>query len=179
MSFEDLIKLKEEMGAKVYNEAMFGLTNQIPKRKSNPNFKRDNKNRPREMSTKRPVSLLSVPGASNKSNHELRDPRFDSNCGEYDTKKFKQNFNFIPEIREQELVELEKLLLETKEPQEKFRIKTLIQRLRNQNLEDKKYRERETLLNDEKNEIRKAKSESRQPQYKTNSMFLFLSKPIF
>jgi ribosomal RNA-processing protein 36 len=40
MSFEELQKLKEQLGSKVYNEAMFG-TSHIKKT----NFKRENKNR--------------------------------------------------------------------------------------------------------------------------------------
>jgi hypothetical protein len=40
MSFEELQKLKEQLGSKVYNEAMFG-TNQTKKT----DFKRENKNR--------------------------------------------------------------------------------------------------------------------------------------
>jgi ribosomal RNA-processing protein 36 len=40
MSFEELQKLKEQLGSKVYNEVMFG-TSQTKKT----NFKRENKNR--------------------------------------------------------------------------------------------------------------------------------------
>lgn len=40
MSFEELQKLKERLGAKVYNEAMFGV-----KRTKKTDFKRANKNR--------------------------------------------------------------------------------------------------------------------------------------
>ena len=40
MSFEELQKLKEELGSKVYNEAFFGA-----KKEKKINFKRDNKNR--------------------------------------------------------------------------------------------------------------------------------------
>jgi ribosomal RNA-processing protein 36 len=40
MSFEELQKLKEQLGSKVYNEEMFG-TSQVKKT----NFKRENKNR--------------------------------------------------------------------------------------------------------------------------------------
>jgi ribosomal RNA-processing protein 36 len=40
MSFEELQKLKEQLGSKVYNEAIFG-TSQTKKT----NFKRENKNR--------------------------------------------------------------------------------------------------------------------------------------
>jgi hypothetical protein len=40
MSFEELQKLKEQLGSKVYNEAMFGTS-----QTKETNFKRENKNR--------------------------------------------------------------------------------------------------------------------------------------
>lgn len=40
MSFEDILKLKEELGGKVYNDAVFGPTKTIET-----DFKRANKNR--------------------------------------------------------------------------------------------------------------------------------------
>jgi hypothetical protein len=43
MTFEDLLKLKERLGTKVYDEAMFGTSS---KKSNKPeNFKRVNKNR--------------------------------------------------------------------------------------------------------------------------------------
>ncbi|KAL0275458.1 UNVERIFIED_CONTAM: hypothetical protein PYX00_003297 [Menopon gallinae] len=55
MSFEDLQKLKAELGTKLYKEAYFGT-----KGVKQTNFKRLNKNRPREASSKVKPSMLSV-----------------------------------------------------------------------------------------------------------------------
>lgn len=64
--------MKERIGAKVYKEALFGKTDKT-KDKTPKVFKRENKNRPREMSSKRPVPMLqSVPTVKKK---EIRDPR--------------------------------------------------------------------------------------------------------
>lgn len=72
LSFEELQKLKERIGAKVYKEALFGKTEK-PKDNAPKVFKRENKNRPREMSSKKPVPVLQrVPVAKKK---EARDPR--------------------------------------------------------------------------------------------------------
>ena len=50
-------------------------------------MKRDNKNRPKEMSSKKPVKRYrDVVGVSAENKHEKRDPRFDSMCGEFDEK---------------------------------------------------------------------------------------------
>jgi len=48
LSFEELLKLKDTLGAKVYNETVFGA----PQPKPKPVVKRENKNRPREVSSK-------------------------------------------------------------------------------------------------------------------------------
>lgn len=170
MSFEDLIKLKEELGAKVYNEAIFGAnSNSKQNKKINKNdYKRANKNRPREMSTKRPVPLLGNEKISKKL--EIRDPRFDAKCGEYNTKIFKENYSFITEIREKEINDLKDKLKTEKDDEERNRIKFLIQRLENQNREEKKRKLKEDVLKEEIEEIKKAKAEGKQPHYTNRSM---------
>ena len=59
MPFEELIKLKQKLGTKVYNSTVLGIESKvkrdIPAERS---FKRENKNRPREMSSKKPVPLI-------------------------------------------------------------------------------------------------------------------------
>ncbi|KOB66788.1 Ribosomal RNA processing protein 36-like protein, partial [Operophtera brumata] len=54
LSFEELQKLKEKVGAKVYKEALFGTT----KKNERKVFKRENKNRPREMTAKKQVPMV-------------------------------------------------------------------------------------------------------------------------
>ena len=50
-------------------------------------LKRENKNRPREMSSKKTVKRYrDVVGLTAEQNVEKRDPRFDSLCGEFDKK---------------------------------------------------------------------------------------------
>lgn len=53
MTFSELLKLKEELGSKTYNEALFGNVSTKKRKnesKANLAFKRENKNRPREIS---------------------------------------------------------------------------------------------------------------------------------
>lgn len=73
LTFEELQKLKEKIGAKVYKEAIFGA-NKTKDEKPRV-FKRENKNRPREMSSKKPVSMIRSDVVSVKKKKELRDPR--------------------------------------------------------------------------------------------------------
>jgi len=59
MSFEEIMKLKEELGAKIYKEAVLGGKSSRPQKpKTKTDLKRLNKNRPREMSTRRQVPFL-------------------------------------------------------------------------------------------------------------------------
>ncbi|KAG8266888.1 rRNA biogenesis protein rrp36 [Homalodisca vitripennis] len=77
MSFEDLQKLKEKLGIKVYNQTVLGAKKEKPEL----DFKRANKNRPREESSKKRVPLLRDVVTVKKDS--IRDPRFDSSCGDF------------------------------------------------------------------------------------------------
>lgn len=63
--------------------------------------KMGNDKKPREMSWKKPVSkfrkMVDV-GANKKF-----DPRFNPECGEFDAIEFQRNFEFIDELRSQEI----------------------------------------------------------------------------
>ncbi len=110
MSIEEIQRLKEKIGLKLYNKAVTGGAKEKKKAStSKQDFKRENKvtlpimlliyrvsnpvskqNRPREMSSKKPVARFrDVVGVSSEQNAKVagrRDPRFDSLCGEFDNK---------------------------------------------------------------------------------------------
>ena len=124
MSMEEILRLKEELGSKLYNRAV-GIgsgkkhhSKVTSKGKLLVNaqtitlvltwarynyikisifclideLKRDNKNRPREESSKKPVKRFrDVVGLTSELKKEKRDPRFDSMCGEFDEKVCMQN----------------------------------------------------------------------------------------
>lgn len=132
MSFEELQRLKEEMGAKLYNEKIMN----VKRRKPITEFKRANKNRPREMSSKRPMPVACVVQAKQV---ETRDPRFDPLCGSFEEKTFKSNYKFIDKIKENEREALVKELEETEDVERRRQIKYLIQRMKNQKHEKLKH----------------------------------------
>lgn len=170
MSFADLLKLKSKLGTKVYNEAMFGETSQPTKCPKKNEFKRENKNRPRELTSKKQVPLMGKRKHSTKAETatQLRDPRFDSNCGEYDRKKFKTDYSFISDIRARESTELKEQLRNRElDPEERKKIKLLVQRIDNQNLEEEKNKSREAALATEQADIKVARKEERMPFYNT------------
>ncbi|CAD7084001.1 unnamed protein product [Hermetia illucens] len=168
MSFVQLMKLKEELGTKVYNEAIFGKGSKSSSReKTKTDFKRANKNRPREMSSKRPVPFLGGEERQRAEQTSSRDPRFDENCGEYDSKIFKTNYEFVNDIREKEVHSLKKKMRKVEDEEKRKEMKLVMQRLQNQMREEKKRKIREEVLKEEKEEIKKAKEEGRTPWYKT------------
>lgn len=159
MSFKELMKLKEKLGTKIYNEAVFGRKN---KRKVE--FKRENKNRPREISAKKPVSRFNPVVEVKK--FISRDPRFDSLCGTYNEKAFKHSYAFLNEYRANDLKTLQKELQETTDPKIIKKIKYLIQRLENQLREGKKQKEKEERKQQEKKELLESIKQGGKPAFK-------------
>ncbi|EZA51203.1 Ribosomal RNA processing protein 36-like protein [Ooceraea biroi] len=160
MSFENLQKLKDRLGTKVYNETMFGK-----KGKRKVEFKRENRNRPREMSAKRPVRVLKEVVSVKKV--VSRDPRFDSLCGTFDSKAFKRSYAFLSELKQNDLKALQKELKETKDPKTIKKIKYLTQRLENQLR--KRQKQKEEDRQQEKKELLDSIKRGEKPTYKKKS----------
>ncbi|KAK4884485.1 hypothetical protein RN001_000756 [Aquatica leii] len=161
MSFEDLQKLKEKIGSKEYNNVIFGANKNSKKQTT---FKRENKNRPRERSSK-----IRFERANEVKKLTPRDPRFDPICGTYNEKIFKTNYKFISDIKKSERTQLQKEFKKEQDPQRKQQIQLLIQRIDNQNREyeirDKKISKDE----EEKRAIRKTLMQGQKPVYKKKS----------
>ncbi|XP_012215727.1 ribosomal RNA processing protein 36 homolog [Linepithema humile] len=161
-SFKELMKLKEKLGTKIYNETAFGRRS-----KRRVEFKRENKNRPREMSAKKPVSRFNPAVVVKK--FVSRDPRFDSLCGTYDEKAFRHSYAFLNEYRANDLQTLQKELKETTDPKSIKKIKYLIQRLENQLREGKKQMEKEEKKQQEKKELLESIKQGEKPVFKKKS----------
>lgn len=166
MSFAELQTLKEKLGTKVFNEAMFD--SKAAKKKSS-TFTRDNKNRPREMSTKRQVSRLREIVSVKK--RELRDPRFDGLCGTFDEKSFKKNYGFLSKVKENDLKKLKSQLRKTDDPEEVEKIKYLIQRLENQLREENTRKAKEQEKLEEKRENSERVKNGEKPQFKKKCLY--------
>ncbi|XP_026734250.1 ribosomal RNA processing protein 36 homolog [Trichoplusia ni] len=165
LSFEELQKLKEKIGAKVYKEAIFGKneTERAPAKV----FKRENKNRPREMSSKKPVPLLQgVPTVKKK---EIRDPRFDPLCGEFDKKQFSENYNFLSDIRMKDIKAIRAELKETTDPDRQLQLRRLLQRLNDQHKASKKHKIDSEKLDKNKEALKQEFKEGRQAHFKNKS----------
>ncbi|KAG7236804.1 hypothetical protein INR49_000229 [Caranx melampygus] len=127
MSFEDVMKLQNKVGTKVYNEVAYGNKSRRPETSK----KRLNKNRPMEISAKRPAPFLRqvVPVRKPTS----RDPRFDDLSGEYKPEIFEKTYKFINDIKqkEKEIVQ-KKLKRMKKDGQRKEKLQFLLKRMENQ-----------------------------------------------
>ncbi|XP_068619256.1 ribosomal RNA processing protein 36 homolog [Battus philenor] len=167
LSFEDLQKLKERIGAKVYKEVVFGKKENAQSGPRNKVFKRENKNRPREMSSKKPVRMLREVGTTKKI--EVRDPRFDPLCGEFDKKQFAENYNFLSDVRYQDIKAIKAELKETTDPDKVIKLKRLLQRLNEQHRACRKARVQQEKIEKQKEEVEKVYREGKQPYFKKKS----------
>ncbi|KAF7990826.1 hypothetical protein HCN44_000631 [Aphidius gifuensis] len=164
MSFEDLQTLKEKVGSKVYNETIFGKKKILKNE-----FKRENKNRPREMSAKKQVPRIIESFNSIKKPIETRDPRFDSLCGEFNEKAFKNAYSFLNDIKQKDVEKLKKELKNTDDPKRIKKIKYLIQRLENQLREETRKKKKEEAKIIDKQNIVDALKKGEKPQFKKKS----------
>lgn len=134
MSFEELQKLKETLGTKVVNSTLFGHNEA-----RNNNFKsftRENKNRPRELSSRHAVSRFRqvIPVKEKKS----RDPRFDDLSGEYNETIFKNSYKFLNEVKQKEFQQVQKAAKVTKDPKKSKELNALLQKMKSEVRDEKK-----------------------------------------
>ncbi|XP_059096042.1 uncharacterized protein LOC131890662 [Tigriopus californicus] len=171
MSLEEIQELKEKIGLKLYNKALGinqGRGMAKPTQMSKAVFKRENKNRPREISSKKPVKrfrdVVGLTAKMNEKEHQKRDPRFDSLCGEYDSKLFKESYKFVDDIKVRERRQLEKQLNDETDPEEIKKIKYLIQR------HDNQVRERQKLDSQSKVRAPSVNNEGQKKVFKSKSL---------
>ncbi|XP_035449810.2 ribosomal RNA processing protein 36 homolog [Spodoptera frugiperda] len=164
LSFEELQKLKEKIGAKVYKEALFGKK---PERDAPKVFKRENKNRPREMSSKKPVRMLqAIPTVKKK---EIRDPRFDPLCGEFDKKQFAEDYNFLSDIRIKDIKAIRAELKETTDPERQLKLRRLLQRLNDQHKHTKRSKVEKEAVEKNREQVEQEFRAGKQPHFKNKS----------
>ncbi|KAI4469105.1 hypothetical protein MML48_2g00000664 [Holotrichia oblita] len=163
MSFEELQKLKQQIGTKVYNETIFGVH-----RRPKTNFKRLNKNRPREMSSKKRINIRNEI-MQVKKQPTFRDPRFDPLCGTFNEESFRENYKFLYDMKRKEYRQLEQELETIEDVEERKKIKYLKQRLGNQIREHEKLDKEKRKVYEEKRQIRDKLRRGEKPVFKRKS----------
>lgn len=176
MSFDEIQKLKDQLGAKVFNEAYHGkpLRNR-PKTKAhlrsrsgrNQPYVKKSKHAPREESSKARVpsvrDVVAVPKVIR------RDPRFDGVTGTFDEKAWKKNYKFVGDIKSSEKAKLKEQLKKEADPGEKTKLRLLLQRMQNQEKADKLKEKKEAEVQVEREENIVRLKEGKKPIYKTKS----------
>lgn len=185
MTFEELLQLKDKLGSKAYADTVLCKGNTESNDETDPTNgkqpqttkikpkKRLNHNQPREESSKRMVPFMGAEHRRKKlKTFESRDPRFDERSGEYNTKIFKTNYEFLNEIREEEIKQLKKNLKQTSDPERQIELRKTIQKLNNKNVEDRKWHQRQAMIKEEKDKVQQAKQEGKKIHYLTKGKFL-------
>ncbi|XP_023218773.1 ribosomal RNA processing protein 36 homolog [Centruroides sculpturatus] len=158
-SFEELQQLKDKIGIKMFNKLMSNSTMTLKKKE----FKRENKNRPREISSKKPVGMArDVFGIKKK---KIRDPRFDDLSGEYNESLFQESYSFLNEMQQKEKMELKKQLKKETDERKRMKIKKLINKIDNQEKEKQKKKLREKNKKVMKQEVIEKLKEGKKPYF--------------
>ncbi|XP_063700577.1 ribosomal RNA processing protein 36 homolog [Culicoides brevitarsis] len=179
MPFGQVLELKSKIGTTSFNEVIFGSNSKTEKRQKNTKTQRfkqetvEDDEAPVEMSSKKPVPFLGSDGLSKRKRKYLetkvRDPRFDRKCGEYDAAAFRENFDFVFEMKQNEVKELKKQLRETKDPEERQKLKFVIQRAENQVREHLKQQKLHQKRAEQREEQEKAVNEGKRPYFMKKS----------
>ncbi|KAL2902335.1 Ribosomal RNA processing protein 36-like protein [Bienertia sinuspersici] len=126
--------------------------------------KRANKNRPMEVSCKKPVSRYrEVVQAPKKVSC---DPRFESLCGTFDEEGFKKRYSFIyEESLPAEKEELKKKLRSSKDPEVIEDLKNRISLIEKQMKSDSTKARKNQILSEQKKRVREAVKQGKRPFY--------------
>lgn len=162
---EQILKIKASLGDKIFNSKWSDGKSKKPKgdNKTEQEFKRGDKNRPREMSSKIKVPAFEKVKQVKKT--ERRDPRFDPLCGEIDKKNFRRQYGFLKDVKQKELGML-KEQLKSSRGEEATKIKYLIQRTENQLRSQRQLEEKEKKAMEEGKEMKEKFVKGEKPTYK-------------
>ncbi|KAL7631020.1 UNVERIFIED_CONTAM: hypothetical protein RMT77_018694 [Armadillidium vulgare] len=172
MSMEELLAMQEKIGVKAFSKKILNTKQSSLKKPNNnnkeKNFKRANKNRPRELPLQRkPARKMNYIDKEKPltSNQIIRDPRFDDLSGKLDIIAWKKNFQFLEEERMQEINILKKALKKEKHSEKQSKLKETIQRMENQNRERDKMNQERELKREERKMAISSMKEGRAPRY--------------
>ncbi|DBA72635.1 hypothetical protein WJX79_007607 [Trebouxia sp. C0005] len=125
-------------------------------------FKRENKNRPIEQSSKRPVPRHRQ--VVELRNSESRDPRFENLSGKFSTDQFRKQYAFVyDEELPEEKRNLKSQMQKTKDPEAKQQLQTQLARIEQQIKEEQTRRQQQTALKSHKAEERAAVKQGKKP----------------
>lgn len=164
LSLEELRKLKEQIGNEIYKNTSTKKSNLI-----NKTVKRENKNRPSEISSKieslNPVKKIKPAIKTVAEEPKRIDPRFDSLYGEFDKRIFDRNYKFLDGVKHKEKKKLQKKLKQKGPNENNDQVKLLLQRMDNQDREKQKMKAQEKIKLEQKQKRLEALKEGKKPQF--------------
>lgn len=160
LPLSELREMQEKLGLKAFNKLRNGLATSSKKDK-NRVFKRENKNRPTEVSARRPVQRK-IAAVKEKT---TRDPRFDDLSGEYNEQIFKETYGFLTDVKSKEKMKLKKMIKTTKDEDTKTKMKALLNRMEQQELAEKRKTRRDELEREMKKTEREKVKEGKKPYF--------------
>lgn len=188
MTMQELLKLQEDMGTKAFRNKVLkkgggivgnggssagksGTSKPATKQGGTKTvLKRANKNRPVEVPMMRraaPRLATLDPGHSTKR-MIIRDPRFDDLSGDLNLKSWQENYGFLRETRKKEKELLKKELKTEQDPEKKARMKSIIQRMENQERERARKEKEREVRQQERQEQREALRQGKKPKFMSN-----------
>lgn len=142
MSAHELKSLKARL-QDVIKDAELSLRTNVEEIGDRKVFKRYNKNRPVEMSSKVPVSMHRKV-KDRKVKETRRDPRFEEACGAFDPERFKKRYGFLEEMREKEKRIVVRKMKREKDPEKKKELEKVAQGIKGRQVtEEEKERKRQ------------------------------------
>eukprot|EP00124_Ichthyophonus_hoferi_P004284 Ihof_evm1s454 gene=Ihof_evmTU1s454 len=160
--FEELQAMKERLGTKRFDAMMKSISGAPQKqkpvekktKKTQDDYKRLGKNRPREMSSKKQVSRLRQ--VAEVKTNKTRDPRFDSLSGHYNEDLFEKTYAFLDDIKKVEVEEVKKELGKTKDLDRRTQLQSLLTKMQ----QDEKRKNADKKKQELKRQLRKAEREA-------------------
>jgi len=160
----ELMTLQNKIGLKAFTKIKFGSSSSSRNPVENC-FKRKNKNRPTEMSARRPI-----PRKQPTSRGKItRDPRFDDLSGEFSERIFHETYSFLSDVKRKEKMKLEKMIAKTKDRERKSELKQLHNRMEQQELAIKRKEKQQVLENEWKKKEREQVKAGKKPYFMKKS----------
>lgn len=97
--------------------------------------------------------------------------RFDPLCGEFDKKKFSDDYNFLSDIRMQDIKAIRAELKETTDPDRQIKLRRLLQRLNDQHKHTKKSKIEKEVIEKNRKHIEQEFKEGKLPHYKNKCKY--------
>jgi len=180
--FNQIAKIQQKMGMKDFNKTFAKTSNKRniikdesiqkakeslkllkKKKEQKPIKKRDNKNRPMEISSKKPVSRYREVVEVKKK--KTRDPRFDNLSGKFNEDLFKKSYKFLSEMEENEMNMIQEKIKKTKNSLEKEKLSRVYQSLKSKKQTEEAKERRQAIKREwRKKEMQRVK-EGKKPYF--------------